>query len=66
MLGRLADALARLADAPPAPPCPDCRAPMALRGEEPVGELPVAIERFYVCRRCGRHLTRCVLWAIPD
>jgi hypothetical protein len=39
---------------------------MALRREEPVGELPVAIERHYECRRCGRHLTRCVLWAIPD
>jgi hypothetical protein len=65
MLARLSGALARLTDPPPAPPCPDCRAPMRLRSEEPVGELPVAIERHYVCG-CGRHLTRCVLWAIPD
>lgn len=38
---------------------------MALRHEEPVGELPVAIERTYVCHGCGRSLTRCTLWAIP-
>lgn len=66
MLARLADAFARWTEGPPAPLCPDCRAPMALRHEEPVGELPVAIERTYVCRRCGRFLTRCTLWAIPD
>ena len=66
MLARLADAFARFTEASTAPLCPECRAPMALRHEEPVGELPMALERTYECHRCGRSLTRCSLWAIPD
>jgi uncharacterized protein with PIN domain len=66
MLARLAELFARLVDAPSPPHCPECRVPMALRREEPVDELPAALERTYGCGRCGRSFTRCALWAIPD
>jgi hypothetical protein len=66
VLARLADVFARLTETATAPLCPDCRMPMALRSEDPIGELPVALERTYRCGACGRWLTRCSLWAIPD
>jgi hypothetical protein len=65
LLTRLADALERLTE-PSAPPCPDCGATMVLRREDPVGDLPAALQRVYGCDCCGARTTHCVLWAIPD
>jgi hypothetical protein len=39
---------------------------MALRREDPVGDLPVAVQRVYACESCGHLTSLCVLWAIPD
>jgi transcription elongation factor Elf1 len=39
---------------------------MGLRREDPVGDLPVALQRVYGCGRCGHLTSSCVLWAIPD
>jgi hypothetical protein len=66
VLARLATAFARLTEGVGVPVCLECQVPMALRREEAVGELPVAIERSYACGRCGAHVTHCQLWAIPD
>jgi DNA-directed RNA polymerase subunit RPC12/RpoP len=65
LLTRLAHALERLTE-PPVPVCAKCGAPMVLRREDPVGELPAAVQRVYACGRCGHRTTTCVLWAIPD
>jgi hypothetical protein len=66
LLSRLASGLGRLAQAAATPPCPDCRAPMALRREDPVGPEPVTLERVYECRACGTRVSRYCTWAIPD
>ena len=66
LLRRVADGLARLAEAAATVPCPDCQAPMVLRREDPVGDEPVTLERVYDCRRCERRVTRLQMWAIPD
>jgi hypothetical protein len=58
MLARLADLIGRFLEASPSLPCPKCREPMTIRGEEPVSELPGALERHYQCERCGHRLTR--------
>jgi hypothetical protein len=65
LLTRLAAAFERLTE-PTVPLCPDCGAPMTLERETPVGDLPAALQRAYVCRRCGAHVSHCVLWATPD
>jgi len=65
LLGRLVKTFDRLTE-PPAPVCPRCRTPMDLRREDPVGDLPVALQRVYGCGRCGHLTSSCVLWAIPD
>lgn len=66
VLARLAGVFARLTEAAGVPVCFECRAPMALRREEAIGDLPVAVERSYVCGGCGARVTHCQLWAIPD
>jgi coenzyme F420-reducing hydrogenase gamma subunit len=66
VLTRLADAFARLTESAATPMCLECRAPMALRREEAVGDLPVALERHYACGGCGARVSHCQLWAIPD
>ena len=61
---RLADLVTRLIDASSRIACPQCRAPMTIRREEPVPELPGALERHYECQGCGTRLTRPWLGAI--
>jgi len=64
VLARLADLIGRFLDASSSLPCPECRATMTVRREEPVSELPGALERHYHCERCGHRLTRPWLLAI--
>jgi hypothetical protein len=66
VLARLAGVFARLTEGAGVPVCLACRAPMALQREEAIGDLPVAVERRYVCGVCGERVTHCQLWAIPD
>jgi transposase-like protein len=66
VLARLTSVFERLAGAAVTPACPACRAPMVLRREATVGELPFVVEQLYACERCGRHVTRAQPWAIPD
>jgi hypothetical protein len=65
LLARLVEAFDRLTESP-VPVCAQCRTPMALRREDPVGDLPVAVQRVYACESCGHLTSLCVLWAIPD
>jgi hypothetical protein len=66
ILARLTGAIARLTEAAGVPVCSKCRLAMALWREAAIGELPVAVERTYVCGGCGARITHCQLWAIPD
>jgi C4-type Zn-finger protein len=64
VLARLADAFARLTEATVVPVCVECRLPMVLQRESPVGTF--VVEQVYACERCGWHVTRVQPWAIPD
>jgi hypothetical protein len=66
MLTRVATLFARLGEVWTTLPCPDCRAPMALREDVPLGGQPGTVERVYQCRACGNRVTRYWLMAIPD
>ncbi len=64
VLGRLADAVARLTESAIVPVCVECRRRMTLRREDAVGAF--VVEQVYACEWCGRHVTRVQPWAIPD
>jgi len=63
---RLGTLLSRIGEVWTTLPCPDCRAPLTLREDVPLGGLPVTVERLYQCDACGNQVTRYWLLAIPD